>query len=225
MSEPNDISQVMTAKDSPDTLSRAFAYFVRHPNVYCFGGTGLLALTFRLYLAEWHIADLLIAAFIIIGWPFMEWRLHISLLHMKPTTLFGKPFYPDVARKHREHHMEPWRMDILFLMSYVLLAIPVVFIIANLLFDFRQALTVCFVGYLMTVFYEWNHFITHTRVQAKSRWFKRIFLNHRMHHFKSERYWYDFSAPWVDEYYGTAPDLSTVESSENCKTLGVELEE
>ncbi len=213
----------MTAKDSPDTLAKAFAYFIRHPNVYVFGGSGLLALALRIQYGHWHIADLLIAAFIIIGWPFMEWRLHISLLHMKPTKIFGKKFYPDVAKKHREHHMEPWKLELVFLMPYVMLAIPVVYLIANLLFDYEQALTVCAVGYLMTVFYEWNHFITHTRVQAKSSWFKTIFMNHRLHHFKNERYWYGFSAQWVDQIYKTAPEPSTVESSENCKTLGVNL--
>jgi hypothetical protein len=216
------VKQRMTAADAPNTTREALLIFVKHPNVVAFGLAGLGTLIWHFYLGGWMWLDAVIAAFVIFSWPFMEWRLHIKILHMKPTTLFGKDFYPKAAAKHRQHHIEPWRMELIFLIPSVLMAIPIVFIVAYLLFPFPQALTVCFVGYLMTVQYEWTHFITHTRVQPKSNYYKKVFRNHRLHHFKNERYWYAFGGPWVDTYYGTGPDPDSVESSENCRTLGID---
>lgn len=224
MTNDNQLSQVMTAKDSPDTLLKALIYFIKHPNVYLFGLSGLVALIWRIKLGNFNLLDLGILLFILLAWPFMEWRLHIKVLHMKPRTRNGKAYYPQVARKHREHHQEPWRLDLVFLLPKVLFAIPIVFVLANIIFPTPQAFTVCFVGYLMTVNYEWNHFITHTRVQARSAWYKTMYRNHRLHHFKHERYWYGFSAPWPDTIFGTNPNPDTVESSENCKDLGVAID-
>ncbi len=217
------MKEVMSAQDAPDTLSAAFAHFIRHPNIYCFGLAGSAAFVARVYQGQWSWVDAAIIAFIVSAWPFMEWRLHIKLLHMKPRVRNGKEVYPSVARKHRDHHLEPWRLDLVFLQKEILLAIPLVFVVANILFPFHYALTVCFTGYLMTVNYEWNHFITHTRVQAKTSWYRKMFLHHRLHHFKNERYWYGFSAPWPDQIYGTMRDPKDVENSENCRNLGVSL--
>ena len=77
-------------------------------------------------------------------------------------------------------------------------------------------------GYFMTVQYEWTHYITHTRVKPKTEWFKKVFTNHRMHHFRSERYWYAFAVPWVDDFYGTGPKPDTVDPSDGCRNLGIE---
>lgn len=216
-----EFSHRMTAADAPDKLKDALGIFLRHPNIVIFGSCGLSAFAWHLYLGQWNWLDALITIFVIGAWPFMEWRLHLSVLHMKPGELFGKPFYPEVAAKHRQHHLEPWRMELTFLLPHVRLAIPIVFLFGYFTLPFPQALTLCFVGYLMTVQYEWTHFITHTRVQPKTAWYKKVFRNHRLHHFKNERYWYAFGGPWVDTYYGTGPEPETVAASESCRTLGI----
>ena len=73
-----------------------------------------------------------------------------------------------------------------------------------------MAASFCAVSFYCVVQYEWVHFIVHTRVQPRSRFAQEVFLNHRLHHFRNARYWYSFSLPWVDRYYGTGPDASSV---------------
>lgn len=211
---------IMTAKDSPDTLAQAIGVFLSKPQPLIFFTTAIVMLGYRLTLegSWWEIVPVVL---MLIGWPFMEWGIHIHILHAKPGKLLGKPFYSVPARKHRAHHKEPWRLDLIFLPMFVLFAIPLVSGLAFLLMPTAMAASFCAAAFYCVVQYEWVHFIVHTRVKPKTKLAKTIFLNHRMHHFRNERYWYSFSVPWVDKYYGTGPDSDAVEVSSGCRDLGI----
>lgn len=75
---------------------------------------------------------------------------------------------------------------------------------------------------IAAMIYEWTHDLTHTRYRRRSAFYRRIWRNHRMHHFKSERYWHAFTVPWVDTIFGTDPDPASVPKSPTVRTLGVE---
>ena len=75
---------------------------------------------------------------------------------------------------------------------------------------------------VMALLYEWVHFLTHTAYVARSSFYRKIWRNHRLHHFKNEHFWYSFVLPQVDEWMGTGPRVSKVETSSTCRTLGVE---
>ena len=74
---------------------------------------------------------------------------------------------------------------------------------------------------LVALVYEWTHFSTHCDYRPKSDFAKKIWRNHRMHHYRSEHHWYAFTAPYVDEWLGTGGEPRDVEPSETVRTLGV----
>jgi hypothetical protein len=41
-------------------------------------------------------------------------------------------------------------------------------------------------GYSMIFLYEWIHFLIHTAYRPRTRAYKTIHRNHRLHHFKNE---------------------------------------
>ena len=70
--------------------------------------------------------------------------------------------------------------------------------------------------------YEWTHFLVHTSYRPRSRWFRRLWRNHRLHHFKNENYWFGVSMLGADYLLGTHPGKGDVETSSTCLTLGYE---
>jgi hypothetical protein len=55
----------------------------------------------------------------------------------------------------------------------------------------------------------------------KTRWYRTIWRNHRLHHFKHEGYWMGVSSNLGDRLLGTNPDQRTVAKSATARTLGV----
>lgn len=79
------------------------------------------------------------------------------------------------------------------------------------------------VGFYATLglVYEWTHYLVHTNCRPKTRLYRRLWKNHRLHHFKSEQHWYGVTMLGGDRLLGAAPDVGEVETSETCRTLGV----
>ena len=72
---------------------------------------------------------------------------------------------------------------------------------------------------LLALHYEWVHFLVHTHVVPRTALYRRLWRNHRLHHFKNERYWHGFTAPIVDTLMGTNPDPKSVQTSPTCRDL------
>ena len=53
-------------------------------------------------------------------------------------------------------------------------------------------------------------------------YYRRIWKNHRLHHFKSEGHWFSFTVPYVDAWLGTEPAVDSVATSETARTVGVD---
>ena len=71
-----------------------------------------------------------------------------------------------------------------------------------------------------TLLYEWTHYLTHTRYKPKGKYYRRIWQLHRWHHYKHEGYWFSFTVPYLDGWFGTGPDPKEVERSPTARTLG-----
>src|SRR4051812_1130497 len=183
----------------------------------------VLALAARLALGDWSWRDLVAVAAMLVIYPFGEWAIHVYLLHSKldlPST-----------RSHREHHEQPSRLELINFgpveaLALLLLAAPFAVGLSALLvvplpgaLPLAPFVTELLVAYLLIGFYEWIHFLIHTSHVPKSRYYKRVWRNHRLHHFKNEHYWHGITNTLSDTVLGTNPDQKRIPKSGTARTL------
>ena len=184
----------------------------------------LAAGALRSSLGAWQWWDLGLIMAGAAVWPFLEWFLHKYVLHVRPRKLLGRTVDPEFARRHRAHHREPWRPELIVLPPYVHLSFgPVLLAAAWWLVPNSAMALSALVGYgLAALNYEWTHFMVHTRIQPGNRYYQGLFRAHRMHHFRNENYWYGFTLTSVDRLLGTGPDPDATPRSPHCRDLGVD---
>ena len=93
-----------------------------------------------------------------------------------------------------------------------------------LLLPLPQAVSGIAIYFTLVLNYEWIHFLIHTSYPPWSRFYRRLWRNHRLHHFKNEKYWYGVTMLSGDRLLDTQPVASDTPRSETCLTLGVETE-
>jgi hypothetical protein len=74
-------------------------------------------------------------------------------------------------------------------------------------------------AYVAIGVYEWTHFLIHTAYRPRSRYYRAVWRNHRLHHFKNERYWHGITNNISDRVLGTNPDQAAVPRSRTARTL------
>ena len=67
--------------------------------------------------------------------------------------------------------------------------------------------------------YEWIHFLIDTSHRPRSRYYRAIWRNHRLHHFKNEHYWHGITNTISDTVLRTNPDQSTIAKSGTARAL------
>ena len=208
---------------SAATLPGAAALFYRFPNPWILTLKAVLFAAARPFLGPIGWWDLAILGAIAIYWPFQEWAAHVFILHLRPRKIGRLRFDPRFARVHRAHHREPWIVERTFVPTHIIVSlIPVNLAFWWLITPTPGLAATGIAGFTFAALvYEWIHYLVHTPRKPRSRWFRRVWKNHRLHHFKNERYWHAFAAPIVDRIFGTAPDHRQVEISETVRTLGV----
>jgi sterol desaturase/sphingolipid hydroxylase (fatty acid hydroxylase superfamily) len=215
------------------SLGDSFRAFWRQPSPpYLFGAVAIV-LGLRIAQGSWSWRDLVMLAGLIAVTPFVEWLIHVYMLHAPPFTLRGRRVEMLTAREHRAHHEAPGVLGGVLLPVYgVLVFLPMIalvnwglsFPIALVLGGPRlaYATTGVLVSYAILAAYEWTHFLIHTPYRAKGRYFKSVWRNHRLHHFKNERYWFGVTSTVGDRVIGTLPDQRSVERSPTARTLRAE---
>ncbi len=203
------------------TRGQALRVFFSRKGPRTIAGTAAGSWIARLLLGPPGMMDLVAAAAAIGVWPLQEWLLHKHVLHLEPRTIRGKHIDPMFARAHRAHHAEPRDVDMTLLPQQVIVgAAPVAAVGWLLAFGPRRAAVTAMATYsTMTLFYEWTHFIVHTNVKPLTKYGKQVRRNHRLHHYRHEDYWYAFTFPAVDRWFGTAPDPDTIERSRTAMDL------
>jgi hypothetical protein len=207
--------------DLPRTLHEALPVFLRHPSPRILLAATTVALAARLAVGGFSGWDLVPLAALGALWPLQEWALHVFLLHWRPRTWRGRRIDFDVPRKHRAHHREPWRTDLVFipLGSYVY-SLPLLvglWVLATR--DAGLALTGITGHLALALHYEAVHFLVHTRVVPRTAAYRRLWRNHRLHHFKNEHYWFGVTRLGGDRLLGTSPEAREVPSSPTARRL------
>ncbi|WP_293357828.1 sterol desaturase family protein [Mycolicibacterium sp.] len=204
------------------TLTDAAREFWRHPTPWLLAGALIAAVAARIALGDWQWSDAVLPLVVLAVFPFVEWMIHVFILHWRPRRIGRVMVDPVLARKHREHHINPRIVKLIFIPLQSLFGAFVAIMIVGLVLIPRTALGVTF---LVTVFaigmvYEWTHYLVHTDYKAKHAFYRTIYRNHRLHHFKNEHYWYAVTSPGIaDRVLGTYPDPQSVPNSPTAKNL------
>jgi len=176
----------------------------------------------RVYLGNWDRWDAAVTVSIVAFWPVQEWLIHVFLLHLKPFVLFGRNFDPIVSRNHRNHHRNPWDPVLGITPPHMIwlytAGLPGIWL---LMLPPAQAFTGVAVYFALALNYEWVHYLIHTSYAPRGWYYKRLWLNHRLHHFKNEQYWYGVTMLAGDWLLMTKPTAQGAARSETCLTLGV----
>lgn len=189
-----------------------------------------MALAARVAQGAWGWRDLVMVAGLVAVTPFVEWAIHVYMLHSPPFELFGRRVEMITAREHRAHHRNPGVLEGVLLPVYgVLVFLPLIalviwalsFPIALVLGGARlaYATTGIATGFAILAAYEWTHFLIHAPYRPRSRYYRAIWRNHRLHHFKNERYWFGVTSTLGDRLIGTLPDQRTVSKSATARSL------
>jgi len=209
------------------TLDHAWREFRanRSPKIILFAILAALAL--RLVLGDFTYWDAVALVAMIAVYPFGEWAIHVYLLHAKPFRFRGRRVELPSSAAHREHHERPNYLGLILLApleaaALLLLAVPAVLAIFSLVLPLPALVTAAFTGYVLIGVYEWTHFLIHTAYRPRSRYYRSIWRNHRLHHFKNEHYWHGITNTVGDRALGIYKDQSKVRRSETARTLVVE---
>jgi hypothetical protein len=175
--------------------------------------------------------DAVAVAAMLVVYPFGEWAIHVYLLHARPFEIAGRRIDLMTARAHREHHEEPHRLGLINFspgeaLAILLLAVPLVpaltgaaIAAAGAGVPYGALLTALVTGYVLVGVYEWTHFLIHTAYRPRSSWYRAVWRNHRLHHFKNERYWHGITNNLSDRVLGTNPDQREVPRSRTARSL------
>jgi sterol desaturase/sphingolipid hydroxylase (fatty acid hydroxylase superfamily) len=206
------------------TLSDAWGEFRSHPSPRMIGATLLVALTARIVVGDWQITDALVPLVMVAVFPFFEWMIHVFILHWRPKHVGALTIDPLLARKHREHHVDPRNVPVIFIPSKALRwVIPLTVAMAVLAFP-RLGLGLTYLVFItvLGLGYEWCHYLIHSDYKPKTRVYRAIWRNHRQHHYKNEHYWFTVtSSGTADRVLRTYPDPATVRTSLTAKSLHV----
>ncbi len=227
--EPNAIPRRDPARPHRlGDVARAFSRF-SSPKIIAAGLATALAA--RLAVGHWSWRDAIIPLALIALEPLTEWLIHVYLLHARPIRIGEHSYDLLAAREHREHHAAPAELTGVLVPTYTLLAfLPTIaavlfalsFPIHLLVGGDRVAwwLSGLVVGYSILFAYEWCHFLIHSPYRPHSRYYKVIWRNHRLHHFKNEHYWFGVTSNLGDVVLGTNPQQAAVSRSSTARTLG-----
>jgi hypothetical protein len=180
--------------------------------------------------------DLVAVAIVVAATPFVEWAIHLLILHRRPFTVRGRTI--DVAAGHREHHLAPGSVHWILLTggfagaSQVFNGALAVAVIAPPLWlaglrtpvELAGPLLTGVVAALVALFhYEWCHLLFHTGYRPRTRYYRRLKQNHRLHHWRNEHHWLGITGNAADRVLGTYPrSKSDVPLSPTARTLGVD---
>ncbi len=213
----------MTRGDRRDfTLSDALREFLRHPSPWMIGTALVVSLTARVVVGGWQLTDLLVPVAMLAVFPFFEWIVHVFVLHWRPKRLGAVTIDPLLARKHREHHVNPREVPLIFIPWRALLwVIPVSVAIALFAFP-RTGLGLTYLVFVtvLGLGYEWCHYLIHSDYKPKSALYRSVWTNHRQHHYRNEHYWFTVTTSGTaDRVLGTYAEPSSVAVSPTAKNL------
>lgn len=141
-------------------------------------------------------------------------------LHFKPVQLWATRIDLPVAIEHRKHHQDPADLRFVFIPLHIVIpGLPLLFLASFLIPDPGLSLTALAFYYWLALAYEWTHYLMHTPYRPRSKFYRYLWRNHRLHHYKNEHYWFGILAPFIDTPMRTAPDHRSVPVSPTCRNV------
>jgi len=175
----------------------------------------------RLAMGQWSVWDLVSIAAAWLLQPFVEWLIHVFILHAKPMSIGPWTIDLPPALHHRLHHRDPWDIRHTIMPISALIPGTVVIVGAWLLLmpTLASAVTGLVCSAVMSVAYEWVHFLIHSSYRPRGKLYMHLWRMHRFHHFKNEHYWMGVTRTFADRVLGTNPAPGSVESSKTARNL------
>jgi 4-hydroxysphinganine ceramide fatty acyl 2-hydroxylase len=190
--------------------------FVRH------GGVAMLLVGVAAEILAWLSGAITLQpALIFLGallFYLSEYGMHRFAFHAPP--LSWPPARKLQHRLHYDHHVEPNRLDLLFLPACFL--VPNLAVAAGLfaaLFGTQAAASALLGMMLAILHYEWVHYVAHIPYQQRTRLGRWIKQYHLRHHFISEKHWFGVSNPALDGVFGTLRGPDAAEKSTTTRHL------
>jgi len=197
-----------------------FVSFWRHGSntVLLLGALALIVL-FATHVLAFAPASLLALAVGALVFFVSEYTTHRFLLHATPQK---NAFVLRLQhRLHYDHHVDPARLDLLFLPLWF--ALPVAALTLAIYFavtrDWSTSGALLLGSVLGLLWYEWVHYVAHIPYVPKTpfgRWMKKY---HLWHHFKNERLWFGVTNPSMDVAWRTYARVDDVERSGTTRVL------
>jgi sterol desaturase/sphingolipid hydroxylase (fatty acid hydroxylase superfamily) len=203
-------------------LGAAFRSFWRARSPWMISTFLVGAVTARVLVGGGSWWELVVPATLIALFPVIEWVIHVGILHWRPRRLGPVEVDSLLARKHRAHHADPREIPLVFIPWQVLAWLLPAYVVVALLAmpTTASALSLLVSVYGLTLGYEWTHYLVHSDYRPRSRWYRAVWRNHRLHHYKNEHYWFTVtSAGTADRLFGTYPDPGDVPTSPTVKAL------
>lgn len=204
--------------------------FARRGSAQVFAAVAALALTLRLMVGEFGRGDLLVFAVTIAAVGPVEWTIHRYLLHADERAWTSRRL--GTGDGHRRHHLDPPDLQWLLLAGADAAVFIGVFSALTVLWTLPLAtligasgpgawLTGCACAAAALLHYEWVHLLVHTRYRCRTPYYRRLARNHRLHHFRNERYWLGVTTNAGDRVLRTYPrSKRDVPLSDTARTLG-----
>jgi hypothetical protein len=213
------------------TLGEAARQFARrHSPWMILSAIAMLAVA-RALIGDLTWRDAVAIGAMLVVYPFGEWAIHVYLLHAKPIRIGERKIELPTTRDHRYHHRHPNNLMTLLLdakelAQLLLLAVPAVVAVGGLIVGLVAApvpvgalVSAALAGYVLVGVYEWTHYLIHTVYVPRTAAYRRVWRNHRLHHFKNERYWHGITNTVADRVLGTMPDHPDIPRSHTARTL------
>ena len=194
--------------------------FLSNPMAAVFLTLVVAAWSVRVAIGRWHVLDL-IAAVVTVGlWPFVEWIVHVGVLHSEPRTLFGIRIDSIFAKIHRAHHRHPYHptfgvVPVTTLIQYFLIVPGIIF----LFLLWPRSFTMAAMAATLAFRYELWHYFYHSAYKPRSAWFRRLRDRHLWHHFQDEGYWFGVTTTGADVLLRTNPDPKSVPRGPTVRTV------
>lgn len=202
------------------TLPAAARVFLRNGSPWLLLVASAASVVLLCAHGRWVQGQLVVVAAVLAAQPFTEWLIHVYVLHARPMRIAGRTFDLYQARKHRAHHADPRDLAILFIplrghLSIALLAAGLCALLPT--WSMRLALLASIA--VQTLVYEWVHFLIHTDYKPKTRAYRRLYVGHRLHHYRNENFWFGVSRRLADTVLHTNPAKHDVALSNSARTL------
>ena len=197
------------------TLTDARREFVQHLSPRLLAAEVVVLLAARLAWGSWSRSDAVVVLALLAVNPFTEWVIHVFVLHCPAD---GGLRDRIAGYSHRRHHEDPRDLRFQFIHPAVIYGGMVVGAAIVLGFRTPAALTGVLAAAVLTLIYEWVHFLIHTDYAPKHAAYRRLHRAHRLHHFRNEQYWLGVTTRTADRVLHTNPRKEDVPISPTAKT-------